>query len=275
MTTQMTTQTVTQAVTLDWDQTGGIVRLCVDRPHARNALDPATMRALAEAIEGLHQAPKLKAVVIHGGGGRFISGGDLRALHALQDGERGAQMAVMMRDTLAALERLPVPVIAAVDGYAIGGGAEVALAADLRVLAHDAFIAFKHIEFGLTPGWGGARRLRDLVGASRARRLFWTAARVEAGSALALGLADRIAPAGQTALEAAVVLAQSIASRPAGAVRSIKRLLPAERPERSAHEALERALFAENWGAPVHWDLVDTFWQGRAAARMKTVGSDS
>ncbi len=241
----------------------GIARLVVDRPAARNALDPDTMEALAAQIAALSGQSDLRAVVLHGGGGRFISGGDLRALHALQDGESGAQMAVLMRDTLDALAALPVPVIAAIDAYAIGGGAEVALAADLRVIAADAFIAFKHIEFGLTPGWGGVRRLQALVGPAKARRLLWTAPQISASEALAMGLVDVVSCAGQTALERALDLARSIVKGPPVAVRGVKALLAADPADRSRYDALERQLFSRCWGAQSHWKRVDAFWRGR------------
>lgn len=250
---------MTDAVRIE--RVGPVARLVVDRPEARNALDPATMEHLAEAVDRLARAADVRAVVLAGGGGRFLSGGDLKALKALRAPEPAAAMARTMQRALAALAALPVPVIAAIDRYAYGGGAEVALACDLRVATHDAVICFRHGDFGVTTAWSGARRLEALVGRSRALRLLWTSAEVSAGAAKAMGLVDLVAPAGQTASDAAMALAQDLATRAPAMIAGTKRLLaPAADADR---DALEARLFGETWASADHWAAVDAFWARR------------
>ncbi|MGK0362461.1 MAG: enoyl-CoA hydratase, partial [Bradymonadia bacterium] len=143
-------------------------RLIVDRPRALNALSPRAMDGMARAVEELSTAIEApdgpRAVVLAGGGGRFISGGDLKALAALRTSTAGAAMAARMQTVLNRLKALPVPVIAAVDQFALGGGAEVMLAADLIVAHRDALIGFRHIRFNVSTAWGGTRRLVERVG---------------------------------------------------------------------------------------------------------------
>jgi len=204
-------------------------------------------------------------VVLTGGGDTFISGGDLRDLGELTTGESGAEMAAVMQGVLDALAALPVPVIAALDGSAIGGGAEVALAADVRIAASDAWLAFRQIDFAVTTGWGGAQRLAGLVGRSRALHLLWSGARVTAADALRLGLVDEIAPSGERALDAARRMAERLARRPRHVLAGLKRLVYAADAPVSVHRTLERTLFAEAWGHGDHFAAVERFLAARGA----------
>ncbi|MCB9535913.1 MAG: dTMP kinase [Myxococcales bacterium] len=250
---------MTDAVRIE--RVGPVARLVVDRPEARNALDPPTMQRLAEAIDRLAEATDVRAVVVAGGGGRFLSGGDLKALKALRTPGPAADMARTMQSALAALAALPVPVIAAIDRYAYGGGAEVALACDLRVATHDAVLCFRHGDFGVTTAWSGARRLEALVGRSRALRLLWTSAEVSAAAAKAMGLVDVVAPPGESASHAAMALAQDLAGRAPAMIAGTKRLLaPAADADR---DALEAELFGATWASDDHWAAVDAFWARR------------
>ncbi len=242
---------------------GAVRVIVVDRPRQRNALAPATMQALAAALTAVAQDPEVRAVVLCGGSGRFIAGGDLRALGALDSAAEGAEMARTMQGVLSQLAALPVPTIAAIDRFAIGGGAEVALACDLRVACEDAYLAFRQIDFAVTTAWGGARRLTHLVGRARALDLLWSGRAVPAQEALSLGLVDRVAPAGDRARTAAVALAQTLAARDPAAVAGLKRLVDdADLPE-AAHGALEAHIFGEQWGAPAHGAAVERFWARR------------
>ena len=273
----MTTQ-VGQVRHVRLERDGAVALLIVDRPDARNALDPETMRSLDARIEDLESSHDVRAVVICGGGGRFISGGDLRALSALRTVDEGREMALRMQRILARLEALPMPVIAAIDGYAYGGGAEVAVAADLRVAAADAVLGFRQTQFAVSTAWGGARRLAALVGRSRALRLLWTACDVSAHEALAMGLVDRIAdrhadragspPAARVALE----WAQSLARRPPLALRACKRIVSASgvmTPEE--HGPFEAEIFAETWASPAHWEAVERHWAKRGANQPPSI----
>ena len=154
-------------VDLEFDQESeGLAVLTIDRPHARNAIALDTMAQLEKAID---EAAGAQALVIKGAGDRaFVSGGDLKELSALRTEEDAAAMAKRMRSICDQLAAFPAPVIAVLNGHAFGGGAEVAVAADIRVAADDIKIAFNQVTLEIMPAWGGAERLAALVGKSRA-----------------------------------------------------------------------------------------------------------
>ena len=250
------------------ERVGAVAILTVDRPRQRNALARHTMDALETAVSALVGDGALRAVVLAGGGDTFISGGDLRDLHTLTTAEAGATMSRRMQHVLDMLEALPVPVIAAIEGCALGGGVEVALAADLRVMAADAWLAFRQIDLAVTTGWGGTWRLTRLVGRARALRLVWTGETVTSAEAHRLGLADRVAAPGQPALDAALVLAQQLAAQPTHAVAAYKTLVARADLPLAEHHTLEADLFGDIWAHPAHGEAVARFMNRprRAAA---------
>ena len=241
------------------EREGPVAIVLVDRPRHRNALARDTMVALGAAVAALAEMSELRCVVVAGGGECFIAGGDLQDLQALTTADEGAAMARRMQGVLDALAALPVPVIAAVDGFAIGGGAEVALAADLRVLGHDAWLAFRQADFAVSTAWGGAWRLTRLVGPSRALRLLTTGDRLDAREALHLGLADAVATPGERALDCARVLAHRLSLRPAHVLRTMKRLVDSAALPAAEHRVLEADLFGETWGHVDHHEAVARF----------------
>ncbi len=246
-----------------------IVQITVSRPRVRNALDWETMDAFAETVARLENRPGLRAVILTGGGGTFISGGDLRALHGAVSEADGARLVASMTAALNRLAALPFPVIAAIDGAARGGGAEIALACDLRIMASDATIGFVQISLGLMPGWGGTRRLWQQVGYSRALLWLTTGAVLTAGEARWHGLVDELAPPGE-ALPAALELAERIAAQHPPAVRAIKRTLRnyAENITPPRAEQAERDAFPPLWVDEYHLQAVERFLQ-RKSSRPK------
>src|SRR6202011_6338769 len=147
-------------VDLEFDD--GLAVLTIDRPHARNAISLETMEQLEKALDA---AAGARTLVITGSGDRaFVSGGDLKELSSLRTEEDAAAMAKRMRSICDRLASFPAPVIAALNGHAFGGGAEFAVAADIRVAADDIKIAFNQVELGIIPGGGGAGRLGARVG---------------------------------------------------------------------------------------------------------------
>lgn len=244
---------------------GAVAVLTVDRPDVRNALDLDTIRELGRAVAGLEDDEDVLAVVLTGAGDEvFIAGGDLKAFQRIEGVEAGRRMARLTQRVLDRLEGLEVPVIAAVNGAAYGGGTEVAAACDLRVAAETACFGFKQVQLGIMPAWGLSRRLPRLVGRGRALELLLTGRTVDAREALALGFVDRVVPAGQ-ALAAARELAQAIAAGPPLAVRLIKQAVHAGRDAPAeAAQALEAALFAEAWGSADHDEAVRAFFEKRS-----------
>jgi enoyl-CoA hydratase len=198
-------------------------------------------------------------LVITGAQGAFCSGGDLSELHHYPSQRDGARLAAVMGDALASLESLPISTIAAVEGPAIGGGAEITLACDLRVVAEDAVIGFTHLRLGITPAWGGALRLRRSVGYSLAYEWMATARHVHAEEAARVGLANRVTQSGAT-LDTAIELAREIIDKDPAALQALKRILRCG-VENSHEEAtqLERSAFAPLWAAPAHLAASERF----------------
>ena len=180
-------------VTLEVAEGVGTIRL--DRPPM-NALDIATQDRLRELAEEATRRDDVRAVVIYGGEKVFAAGADIKEMQAMDH----AAMVVRSRalqDSFTAVARIPKPVVAAVTGYALGGGCELALCADFRIAADNAKLGQPEILLGLIPGAGGTQRLSRLIGPSRAKDLIFTGRMVKADEALALGLVDRVVPAGR------------------------------------------------------------------------------
>jgi enoyl-CoA hydratase len=230
-------------VDLELDQ--GLAVITIDRPHARNAIAPHTMDQLEKAIDA---AEGSLALVIRGAGDRaFISGGDLKELGALRTQDQAVAMASRMRSICDRLADFPGPVIAALNGHAFGGGAEVAVAADIRVAADDIKIGFNQVSLAIMPAWGGAERLADLVGRGRALLLAGSGAVLDAAEAQRVGLIDVVVPR-STFEDSWRSVARSLAVAPAA---EIKRVLTGV----SANEAV--AAFAKLWIADEHWLAAD------------------
>lgn len=211
----------------------GVLTLRLARPEKRNALTRDMLLALTEAVRSAESGRTVRAILIEGDSTAFCAGADIAAysdasVEALAEFTSAANV---MCDTIAAS---PLPVVAVVEGVAMGGGFELALACDLIVAAPTASFALPELALGLIPGWGGIRRLTALIGANRAREFIWLGGRMNAEDALDLGVVSRLVPAPDLADESRA-LASRLAKLPARAVESTKRCLapggPAERDE--------------------------------------------
>jgi enoyl-CoA hydratase len=242
-------------------EANGVGTLTFNRPEAMNALSHAAMQQFAACVRQLEADTALRALILTGAGtAAFCSGGDLAELRDRPTEEDARAMIDLMGSALLALEALPIPVIAAINGYALGGGSEIALACDLRVVDESARMGFVQIHMALTPGWGAGQRLARLVGTSKALELLLEGQLLNAEALRMLGLANEVAPRGQ-ALAAALRRAEAIAQRPPQVVRAIKALLHAHRtlPYPAALQA-ERDLFPPLWAHPDHLDAVEAFF---------------
>ncbi|MBI2374985.1 MAG: enoyl-CoA hydratase/isomerase family protein [Deltaproteobacteria bacterium] len=236
------------------ERTGAVASMVIDRPEAKNAIDLASMAALAGHLETLERDPAVSALVIEAVGPVFISGGDLKELRVMEPAV-GRDTALAMHDLLARLEGLPFPTIAAIDADAFGGGWEVSMACDLRVMSKSARVHFRQNALGLTPGWGGGQRLLRAVGYSRALLWLSTAATVSAEEAHRHGLVDALVDSedDRAASRLAHELAGKIAAVSRPAVEHTKRalLFGRGRPPEPAGR-LEAELFARVFGSPDH-----------------------
>ena len=230
---------------VDLELDGELAVITIDRPHARNAISLDTMDELNKALDG---AAGASALVITGAGDRaFVSGGDLKELAALRTELEASSMAWRMRSICDRIAGFPGPVIAALNGHALGGGAEVAVAADIRIAADDIKIGFNQISLAIMPAWGGAERLGVLVGHSQALLLAGTGRVLDAAAAERVGLLDQVVPRAEFA-SVWRETAQLLARRPAG---EIKRVIKGA----TTTEAV--SAFARLWVSQEHWDAAD------------------
>jgi enoyl-CoA hydratase/carnithine racemase len=206
----------------------------------RNSLTMALLRGLRSAIETAAADRTLRAVVLTGAGDRaFCAGADLKE-RARMTAEEVHGFHAAVRDGFTAIERAPQPFVAALNGAALGGGLELALACDLRVAAEGAEVGLPEVALGIIPGAGGTARLPRIVGVGRAKDLVLTGRRVGAAEALAMGLVSRVAPAARLRDEA-VALAEQVARNAPISLRQAKRAI-----DGGFHLSLDDALALEN-----------------------------
>jgi enoyl-CoA hydratase/carnithine racemase len=197
----------------------GIGTLRLDRPPV-NALNTQVQDELLAQATAAAADPAVRAVVVTGGDQQFAAGADVGEFVDLSY-PRMAARAAALTAAFDAVARIPKPVVAAITGYALGGGCELALACDFRVLAEDAKLGQPEIRLGLIPGAGGTQRLARLIGPARAKDLIFSGRMVRADEALRIGLADRVVPAAET-YAAAVELVRPYTTGPALALRAAK-----------------------------------------------------
>lgn len=229
-------------------ESSGIATLAVNRPEVRNALDWEAMLTISEVLQRAAKTPDLRALIITGRGNTFIAGGDMKALAPYDTRRDGLRLSKLMGKALEGLRSLPFPTIAAINGPARGGGAEIAVACDLRVMAEGADIGFVQASLGIATGWGGARYLLQILGYPKALDLLATGRVLTAEEAKDLGLADHLVKAGG-ALAAAYELAQQIAKHPVEAVRAAKSLLRYALTAPLVAKPAEQKLFATLWAS--------------------------
>jgi enoyl-CoA hydratase/carnithine racemase len=216
----------------------GLARL--DRPEVRNALSPELMEELASTCERWDEYPDVRCIVIAGGDDWFAAGADIRVMAERSFAEALTSPTARFWPRLAAIR---TPLVAAVSGYALGGGCELALACDMIVASEDAQFGQPEILLGIIPGGGGTQRLARVMGKQRAMELVLTGRRISASEANELGIVTKLAPA-YGWLDAALELAATVAERPALAVRLGKQaVLAAEETAMSAGLDHERRLY--------------------------------
>ncbi len=176
------------------DQHGPLAVLTIHRPKALNALNAETLSEISQAIDLIVENAEVGVLIITGSGEKaFVAGADISEFTELQSVYDGRELALAGQDIMHQISTLPIPVIAAVNGYALGGGFELALACDIRVAATNAKFGLPEVSLGLLPGFGGTQRLSRLVGVGRTLDLMLTARQVSADEALSLGLVNYVA----------------------------------------------------------------------------------
>jgi enoyl-CoA hydratase/carnithine racemase len=220
----------------------GVATILLNRPKM-NALNLQMQREIRAAAEEISTRSDVGAVVLHGGPKVFAAGADVKEMADMSFQEM-SQSAISLQDSFTAVARIPQPTIAAITGYALGGGCELAMCCDMRIAADDAQLGQPEILLGIIPGAGGTQRLPRLVGPARAKELILTGRFVSAEESLRIGLVEQVVPAADV-LDTALALAARLARGPAIATRAAKEAVDRGlETDLATGLALERVLFA-------------------------------
>lgn len=205
---------MTDSPVLIRDLDGGVRVVTVDRPDKLNALDRQTLEALDAGFAAAAADPGVRAVVLTGSGPKaFVAGADIAEMNRLTAIE-GREFSLLGQRLMRRIERMPKPVVAMVNGYALGGGLELAMACHLRIAADSARLGQPEVNLGLIPGFGGTQRLLRLAGRAAALELCLLGTPVDATRALQLGLVNRVVPAAELEAQALKLAAQLAVSAP-------------------------------------------------------------
>ena len=242
----------------------GVLHITVDRQAKRNALSRAVLHQLRETFLAAADDEDLLVAVLRGAGDKsFAAGGDLRDLNTVRTVDDARELADQGKAALDTIRRFPVPVVALVNGDALGGGAELSVACDLRVFATHARIGFIQGKLNISTAWGGGIDLLQLVGPATGLRLLSRSELVDAPTALAIGLADAVAKEGQTIEDAMHSFLEPLRRQAPQALRAFKALASQTRFGRSRDDlaALETRLFSGVWIHDDHWAAVKSILQ--------------
>ena len=208
---------------VNYEAQGAVGLVTINRPEALNALNPQVLADLKAVFEGIDQNA-IRCVVVTGAGEKsFVAGADIGSMSVMTKSE-GEAFGKMGNDVFRMIETFPIPVIAAVNGFALGGGNELAMCCDFRICSDNAMFGQPEVGLGITPGFGGTQRLARLVGPGMAKQLVYTAANIKADEALRIGLVNAVYPQAEL-MENAMKLAGKIARNAPIAVRNCKKAI--------------------------------------------------
>ncbi|MBQ9392845.1 MAG: enoyl-CoA hydratase/isomerase family protein [Oscillospiraceae bacterium] len=209
------------------EKKGHVAVATVNRPQALNALNSEVLNDLQELVDTVRADGDIYALILTGAGEKaFVAGADIAEMSSL-NAASGRAFGKKGNDVFRALETLPIPTIAAVNGYALGGGCELSMACDIRICAENAVFGQPEAGLGITPGFGGTQRLARLIGPGMAKQLIYSARNIKADEALRVGLVNAVYPAAEL-MPAAEKLASAIAGNAPVAVRACNQLADVE-----------------------------------------------
>jgi enoyl-CoA hydratase len=233
----------------------GVLRVQIDRPAQRNALSLTVLEGLGRAFNSAALDLTLRCAILSGNGHKsFAAGGDLKELDSMRSNEDANRVARVGGDALNAIRSFPVPVVAAVNGLALGGGAELALACDFRVAVPAARIGFVQGTLNISTAWGGASDLISVLGATRALELLISSRVLSAPEALEIGLFNRIAAEGLSLNDAVESFIRSWVAKPPHVVRALTAVSrSAKKKQQAASGQTECESFISTWTHADHW----------------------
>jgi enoyl-CoA hydratase len=244
---------------------GRIAVVVINRPEALNAFDAQHLRDFISVFRDLSTDKDVRAVVLTGAGDRaFAAGADIRAMRDM-DHEAGREFGRLGHGAAYALESLPQPVIAAVNGFALGGGCELALASDIRLASENAVFAQPEVGLGICPGWGATQRLPRIVGPGIAAELIFTGRRVIAEEALRIGLVNAVYPT-ETLIDKAKEMAHQIAANSPMAIAAAKQAMAASNGDSGKGLAIELDFFARSFSTHDQHEGMTAFLEKRKPA---------
>ena len=199
----------------------GIIKM--NRPNAMNALNTETLQELSEAISGLNESDQVRVIIITGEGKAFVAGADIAEMKDMSrdEAQTFSQKGQKTFDLIAKLEK---PVIAGINGFALGGGCELTLACDIRIASDKAKLGQPEVNLGVIPGFAGTQRLSRLVGVAKAKEMIFTGDMVDAQTAHSIGLVNQVVPADQL-MNVCMELANKIASKGPTAIKLTKKVI--------------------------------------------------
>jgi 2-(1,2-epoxy-1,2-dihydrophenyl)acetyl-CoA isomerase len=251
--------------TLIVEKTGAVVTLTLNRPQARNALDLVMRRELVGALDDIENDPSARVVILTGAGGHFCAGGDVKSMQPGSAAADGRARVEALNRLVMRIVEFPRPVIAMVDGFAVGAGCNLALCADIIVASDRAKFGEVFAKIGLVPDGGGSWLLPRVVGLPRAKELIFTADIIDAAEASRIGLVSRVVPAAELATVTRA-LAERIAQGPPKVLAMAKHMI-----NRAASTDLESALDVEAFSQAIaitgdeHREGLEAFFEKRPA----------
>ncbi|HEY2122246.1 MAG TPA: enoyl-CoA hydratase/isomerase family protein [Chthoniobacterales bacterium] len=216
---------MSQTSKVKFEINGAVARIILDRPEKLNALDPEMLSALEHSIGHAEESREIRVIILESTGQKaFCVGADILAWTALSPLEMWSDWVRRGHRIFDRLERARQPVICAIQGFALGGGLEIALACDLRIAADSARFAMPEVKLGTIPGWGGTSRLPKLIGSSRAKQMIFTGDQITAATAERWGLVNEVVPFGGLR-ERITTIAESVCANAPIAVQTAKQLI--------------------------------------------------
>jgi enoyl-CoA hydratase len=225
-----------------YEKTDGIATITLNRPEALNAFSKDVEKELLQALEDVRNDENMRVVILTGAGEKaFSAGADIKAMKGM-NALKARELSLMGERICNALENLEKPVIAAINGYALGGGLEVAMSCDIRIASENARMGQTEINIGLIPGWGGTQRLTRLIGATKAKELVYSGKIIDAKTAEQLGILNMVVPADKFK-ETVRQFAAELASKAPVALKVAKALI-----NKGAEISLDAAIALEREG---------------------------